>query len=679
MKNRIFTLSLLLFLCSFIFLFVACDEVPLYTITYVNELGSDSKVYVLEGQKVKEPEDPKVEGYNFLGWYCGGELFKFDSVSVDKDYTLIAKFKENIEKLEVVLINDESDLQKNTLVTIPVGGTLTISEPQKEGYKFIGWYIERTIGDEVKIELFDLTQKIESNITLIAKFEKTYTVTYLVDEQENKLSVLENEKISLEDPIKEGFEFVGWYNFDTNELFDMESLITSDIKLFAKFEEIENTFIVKCIIDDKETLIKVKENEKVVLDLPQKEGYNFIGFYQENGEEFSLDTLITNNITIIARFEEIISEPDKFIVTYIIEGVKYTQEVIENEKVNLDTPQKDNYIFTGWYLENNDVFDLNTLITENITITAHFEKKGEIYNVIFYDINGKEIKEEKVNEGNAATAPELENIPGYIFIEWDTDFSQVNSDIVVYPIYDVELYMITYIGGDEGDNPLIYTVETSDITLKDLEIDGYRFLGWYSDDKFTNKVEKIKQGSTGNLVLYPKTEEIKYVTFTFDLNGGIIEGVFNDNVRTEVNSYTITSYNGDFWTDYASEVFLFDFDKDPKAKYSLRIGLKEVDGELVVSNFIPSGTASSDNPITDCKYVLVVSENNRTAYNLVNTSLTNDLIVSISGLDKLISGKVSLDTKVYKESIVENKKTLEDGETLPIPTYKRHIFEGWFD
>ena len=79
----------------------------------------------------------------------------------------------------------------------------------------------------------------------------------------------------------------------------------------------------------------------------------------------------------------------------------------------------------------------------------------------------------------------------------------------------IESYTITYVNvaGATNENPASYNVETETITLKDPAKAGYTFEGWYRTEDFTGEaVTEIVQGSTGDITLYAKWEQIPFTT-----------------------------------------------------------------------------------------------------------------------------------------------------------------------
>lgn len=111
-------------------------------------------------------------------------------------------------------------------------------------------------------------------------------------------------------------------------------------------------------------------------------------------------------------------------------------------------PEKENYEFLGWYF-NDSLFDFaSTKITNNITLVAKWEKEEvEItYTVKFLDREDNLLKQETVKEGQDATAPVPPHVDGFLFEQWDNDFTNVSQDLEVRAIYkaDDTEYQITY-------------------------------------------------------------------------------------------------------------------------------------------------------------------------------------------------------------------------------------------
>ncbi len=106
----------------------------------------------------------------------------------------------------------------------------------KDGYEFVGWYLED--------ELFDLNVPVKKDVTLKAKWEesesKTYTLKFdsLGGNEVNDMIVEENKIVEAPEPIKEGYKFVGWMYH--NKAFDFSKPIIEDMVLVAKWKRIDN-------------------------------------------------------------------------------------------------------------------------------------------------------------------------------------------------------------------------------------------------------------------------------------------------------------------------------------------------------------------------------------------------------------------------------------------------------
>lgn len=68
-------------------------EAKLYTVTFNSDGGSSiDNIVVEEGKTIKEPTAPTKDGYKFLGWYIGNNVYNFGT-EVTNNITLVAKWE----------------------------------------------------------------------------------------------------------------------------------------------------------------------------------------------------------------------------------------------------------------------------------------------------------------------------------------------------------------------------------------------------------------------------------------------------------------------------------------------------------------------------------------------------------------------------------------------------------
>ncbi len=166
----------------------------------------------------------------------------------------------------------------------------------------------------------------------------------------------------------------------------------------------------------------------------------------------------------------------KYTVTFVDDegNVLETQRVKEGDAATPETPTKEGYTFVGWDKDFSNV-------TEDMTVTAIFEINS--YKVTFVDMFDNILKEEMVEFGSDATAPEAPEVEGYEFIGWDTDYTNVKKDLTVKALYseidDTEYHTVTFVGFN-GEILKVEEVEDgkSATAPEAPEIEGYKFTGW---------------------------------------------------------------------------------------------------------------------------------------------------------------------------------------------------------
>ena len=144
--------------------------------------------------------------------------------------------------------------------TIKVKEDGTIDEPTtptKEGYKFVGWYL-----DGVK---FDFSTKITKDMKLVAKWVKEEATIYTIKFDSNggneieSIEVEKNKAVgTLPTPKKTGYRFVGWYI--GSKKITNTTIVIKDMNLVAKWEKVEKT--TKKTVKPVKTTAKVEQTTK---------------------------------------------------------------------------------------------------------------------------------------------------------------------------------------------------------------------------------------------------------------------------------------------------------------------------------------------------------------------------------------------------------------------------------
>lgn len=256
-------------------------------------------------------------------------------------------------------------------ITIKEGENIKdIETPTKEGYLFVTWLKDGTP--------YNQNNPVNEDINLTAtwietpKVKDTYTITYIIDNYEDKEVVRENTTINeRKAPKKENYTFLGWYH--ENKLFDFNTKITKDIVLTAKYELNKVTITYELDGGTGQTSEDIYINSTPNIPVtPVKDGYRFLKWTLDN-KDFSFNTKVTKDITIKAIWEKI----EYVIVQYDTDkGNTINSETIEkySKLKKLPTPKKEGYKFIEWQL-NNQKFDIDTKITTDIVLKATYEKE----------------------------------------------------------------------------------------------------------------------------------------------------------------------------------------------------------------------------------------------------------------------------------------------------------------
>lgn len=242
-----------------------------------------------------------------------------------------------------------------------------------------------------------------------------YTVDFYVDGKIVKSYRHDEEIILPEIPHKVGYDQVEPY-WSITEFGE----ITENIRVDAIYTI--NKYTVNFMVDDEifhsET---VEHGQKVTLpESPTKEGYNFV--YWD-------PSINLNSVTKDLEVEAIFSPKKVFVEFYGLNNELLKREIIDygTDATAPEVNEDSDYVLIGW---NGDF----TNVTKDTIVYGIFVPR--YYTVRFFDKDANLIEEVTVEYKNAADAPEAPKVDGYKFVEWDRDFSEIDSDLDVYAVYE---------------------------------------------------------------------------------------------------------------------------------------------------------------------------------------------------------------------------------------------------
>lgn len=499
-----------------------------YTVTFDSNEGSAvAEQSVVYNGTATEPEQPTRTGYTFLGWFNGDTEYEFDT-PITKNLTLTAKWtpiKYTITYNTNGGTLDESQEKEYTIES----DTITLSEPKKEWYTFLGWYTDKGFSGN---PIAQIEKGSTGDITLYARWQKnTYTVTYELTLPEAATAEQVNERMQqLSSQPIEGLDV-------SINLVTVEGKRVIRVMVTGEYEKDLTSF--NELFDDDFRQFTGTDGQPYTLSitLPDK----IKGTQSVNGE-WTADDVVT------LTFES--NGGTRVPPQYLVGGTKPSKPSV---------PTRAGYIFVGWFEDDGTFrksFNFEEPLSEDKTVYAKWD--SVTYEVTF-NLNGatgvtapEEFSFVYEELGSQILSAPDGTYPGYTFGGWSyngevyTTLAELFKETTLgngndAPTTGIELtavwkpvtYTITYVlnGGmlNEGYKESYTVVDETFALETPADRTGYKFRGWFEEEDFSGSaVSEIAKGSTGNQVFYAKWEAEVY-TVTIDAN----DGSFGDGVQTE--------------------------------------------------------------------------------------------------------------------------------------------------
>ena len=164
----------------------------------------------------------------------------------------------------------------------------------------------------------------------------------------------------------------------------ISSDLVPTIKDTVEVEVVNKIFTIDYSIEDGyfETKVPRTFEYTVGLDtlpIPKRDGYIFLGWYLNDELVTSISPSVDTDIVLLSKWEKVIPTPPKtYYITYELDGGAFL-DIVENEYTenvgleSLPIPKKENYVFLGWYLNDELVTNISPNLNQDITIVAKWE------------------------------------------------------------------------------------------------------------------------------------------------------------------------------------------------------------------------------------------------------------------------------------------------------------------
>ncbi len=419
-------------------------------------------------------------------------------------------------------------VSKNTKIQLP-------PDPKKEGYTFLGWYIND--------KKFDDDTLITKDLKLKAKFVKnTYQITF--DDGMGgitNVNVKYKEQVNAPaDPTRENYIFSGWYL--GNEKFDFNSKISSNVKLTARWTRIVANYRVEHYLMNKDGNYNASADEVEILSgqagsYAKAQTKNYRGYTTPNEQK----VIINSNGNTVIKYYYVINQ---YTLTVVgdngIEKTFGSGSYFYNDEVNVSYLLKAGYSFANYseYVSN----DIYTMPDSDVTIKVNSIANDDTkYLVEHYkmSVDGDSyldpIVEEQMGTTDTLITPLVKEFVGFTSPESETVSINGDGSTVVKYYYQRNKYALKLeadkgIASVEGSGDYYFEAE---VNVKANVKNGYTFDHWsnnQTDDEYVHimgaKNETVKAFTSVNTY-----------TITYNLNGGTLDN--------KIEKYTVESADFD--------------------------------------------------------------------------------------------------------------------------------------
>ena len=482
-------------------------QIKTYTVRFDTAGGTAAApASAAHGETVTAPENVTREGYNFVGWYLGDEAYDF-ATPVTGNLTLTARWQ--IKTFTVRFVDtDGTELGRET-VEWGKGATAPAAPEPAENMLFTGWDKD-----------FD---RVTEDLTVTATYAKKISVRFETEAGGllGTLYVPQGSGVTAPDISAPGeqYELDGY--FVGGERYDFATPVTEDLTVVVRWKI--RTFTVRFDSaggDGREPQTIEWGGTVTKPEDPTRTYYRF-GGWQLNGEAYDFTTPVKSDMTLKAYWINI-----RYRVTFDSDGGSAVNDVlaIAGEPLTKPAnPTKTGFRFAGWYDADGTAWNFDTIITGELTLTAHWLDKTTAPEPTVTDIY-LDPGTVEMWEGMAlklAMAPmAVSDVDGAFtkltaagitmrFETLDPDVATVTSDgtVTAVSIGETQVYAVFETGGTINNGKTDVTIKAGDVSnaVTVRVVDKPAYLKAYENDPENQKITlgEVKGKDVNQYKSYP--------------------------------------------------------------------------------------------------------------------------------------------------------------------------------
>jgi len=367
-----------------------------------------------------------------------------------------------------------------------------------------------------------------------------------------------------EDPIKDMYEFIDWYESDlvTEFAFDSKPIVR-DITIYAKWNRV--AFVYNRVVfdslggefdefNDGELSESKDKLEVEVIDdgqlarprNPKKSGFAFSGWFRDESFEdrydFNVD-IVSEDMVLYAKWVEEVIVVDEVTITFDSHGGSEVETKTVEKGSIIEEPHtsREHFVFKSWYRDSAflNEYDFSQPVMYSTKLHARWEAIQ--HTVTFDSRGGSEVESQVVDENELVVEPQSptkanNTFEGWYIDEeytelWDFENDRVEREIEMYAKWEEKAAIMYRVEFDGNGGKFSNGSETKEIEVQEgsklsqpsgIYREGYELSKWYRDRELSIEWNFSRDVVRVDITLYAGWVEIlpnEYIV-VFDSRGG---------------------------------------------------------------------------------------------------------------------------------------------------------------